>query len=210
MIRSAYCAAALTIFGACTALAQTAPPPPQTPAPAQAPTQSPTQSKSTAEMATHDEPALFKARINLVMVPVVVRDRQGKAIGNLKQEDFQLFDKGKPQFIARFSMERAAGRLNKAGAAPAPNPDKLAEDKPVADLPDRFIAYLFDDVHMKFGDLAHSRDAAGRHIDSALRTTDRAAIYTTSGQTIQDFTDDKAQLHEALSKLRMRPVTGQG
>ena len=44
---------------------------------------------------------------------------------------------------------------------------------------------------MKFGDLAHARDAAGRHIDSALRTTDRAAIYTTSGQTIQDFTDDK-------------------
>lgn len=162
-------------------------------------------------MATHDEPALFKARVNLVMVPVVVRDRQGKAVGNLKQEDFQLFDKGKPQYIARFSMERAAGRLNKTGgAAPAPNPDKLIEDKPAADLPDRFIAYLFDDVHMKFGDLAHSRDAAGRHIDNALRTTDRAAIYTTSGQTIQDFTDDRTLLHEALGKLRMRPVTGQG
>jgi VWFA-related protein len=199
MIRSGYRATALAIFGACAAWAQTVPAPPQTPA------------KSTAEMATHDEPALFKARVNLVMVPVVVRDKQGKAIGNLKQEDFQLFDKGKPQYIARFSMEKAAGRLNKAGgAAPVLNPDKLAEDKPATDLPDRFIAYLFDDVHMKFGDLAHSRDAAGRHIDTALRTTDRAAIYTTSGQTIQDFTDDKAQLHEALSKLRMRPVTGQG
>ena len=98
MIRSGYRAAALTIFGACAGLAQTAPPapPPQTPA------------KSGAEMATHDEPALFKARVNLVIVPVVVRDRQGKAVGNLKQEDFQLFDKGKPQYIARFSMERAA------------------------------------------------------------------------------------------------------
>src|SRR5450759_3992152 len=203
MIRSGYCAAALTIIGAYVALAQTAPPPPQKPPP--------TPAKSQAEMATHDEPALFKARVNLVMVPVVVRDRQGKAVGNLKQDDFQLFDKGKPQYIARFSMEKAAGRLNKAGgAAPAPNPDKLIEDKPAADLPDRFIAYLFDDVHMKFGDLAHSRDAAGRHIDNALRTTDRAAIYTTSGQTIQDFTDDRTLLHEALGKLRMRPVTGQG
>ena len=71
-------------------------------------------------MATHDEPALFKARVNLVMVPVVVRDRKGNAVGNLKQEDFQLFDKGKPQYIARFSMERAAGRLIKAGGADAP------------------------------------------------------------------------------------------
>src|ERR1035437_9679592 len=149
MIRSGYCARALTIFGACAAWSQTAPPPPQTPA------------KSAAEMATHDEPALFKARVNLVMVPVVVRDRQGKAVGNLKQEDFQLFDKGKPQYIARFSMEKAAGRLYKAGsAAAAPkDPDKPPEDNPVADLPARFIPYLFDYVHMSFGDLAHSRDA---------------------------------------------------
>src|ERR1035441_9749330 len=63
---------------------------------------------------------------------------------------------------------------------------------------------------MKFGDLVPSRDAAGRHIDNALRSTDRAAIYTTSGQTIQDFTDDKALLHEALAKLRISPLTGQG
>jgi VWFA-related protein len=191
---------ALTIFGACAALAQTAPPPPpQTPA------------KPPAEMATHDEPAMFKARVNLVVVPVVVRDRKGNAVGSFKQEDFQLFDKGKPQFIARFSVEKAAGHLNKAGAAaPAPSPDKPSEDKPAVDLPDRFIAYLFDDVHMKFGELVPSRDAAGRHIDNALRSTDRAAIYTTSGQTIQDFTDDKALLHEALAKLRLSPITGQG
>src|SRR3954451_22723463 len=176
MIRCGYCAVAFSI---CAALAQTPAPPAQAPA------------KSTAEMASHDEPALFKARVNLVMVPVVVRDRKGNAVGNLKQEDFQLFDKGKPQYIARFSMERAGGRLIKAGGAvQTASPDKLVDEKP-AELPDRFIAYLFDDVHMKFGDLAHSRDATGRHIDSALRTTDRAAIYTTSGQTTQDFTDDR-------------------
>ena len=197
MIRRGYRAVALTILGACAAWAQTIPATPQTPP------------KNPAEMATHDEPALFKARVNLVIVPVVVRDRKGNAVGNLKQEDFQLFDKGKPQYIARFSMERAAGRLIKAGGAAA-GQEKTPEDKPAADLPDRFIAYLFDDVHMKFGDLAHARDAAGRHIDSALHTTDRAAIYTTSGQTVQDFTDDKDLLHEALGKLRMRPVTGQG
>src|SRR5881394_1828195 len=75
---------------------------PETPAPA-----TPGAAKPQAEMATKDEPALFKSRVNLVQVPVVVRDRQGKAMGTLKKEDFQLFDKGKPQYIARFSMEKA-------------------------------------------------------------------------------------------------------
>src|ERR1019366_8883805 len=120
MKRSGFRVLALIIFGACAAAAQTAPPP--SPPPAQAP------AKPTAEMATHDEPALFKARVNLVMVPVVVRDKKGNVVGNLKQEDFQLFDKGKPQYIARFSMEKAAGRLIKAGGAvQAANPDKLSE-----------------------------------------------------------------------------------
>jgi VWFA-related protein len=201
MKRFGYRLMALTICGACAALAQITPPPPPPEAPAKPP----------AEMATHDEPAMFKARVNLVVVPVVIRDRQGKAVGSFKQEDFQLFDKGKPQFIARFSVEKVAGRVTKTdAAAPPPSPDKPSEEKPAIDLPDRFIAYLFDDVHMQFGDLARSRDAAGRHIDKALRSTDRAAIYTTSGRTTQDFTDDKALLHEALAKLRISPLTGQG
>ena len=191
---------ALTMFGACAALPQVAPPPP------------PATSQPASEMVTRDEPAVFKARVNLVMVPVVVRDRHDKAVGTFKQEDFQLFDRGKPQYIARFSVEKVAGHPIKVEAAPAsaPNPDKPSEDKPAIDVPDRFIAFLFDDVHMKFGDLVSARDAAGRHIDKALRPTDRAAIYTISGLDVQDFTDDKALLHEALAKLRVHPVTGQG
>jgi len=200
MRRSGYRIMALTMFGACAALPQAAPPPP------------PTTSQPASEMVTRDEPAVFKARVNLVMVPVVVRDRHGKAVGTFKQEDFQLFDRGKPQYIARFSVEKVAGHPIKVEATPASasNPDKPMEDKPVVDMPDRFIAFLFDDVHMHFDDLVRARDAAGRHIDKALRPTDRAAIYTISGLDVQDFTDDKALLHEALAKLRLHPVSGQG
>src|SRR5437763_391916 len=153
MNKSPRCAATVFIAAAAALFAQTTPPAAPAPQPP----------KTSAEMTTRDEPAMFKARVNLVSVPVVVRDKAGKAVGNLKEEDFQLTDKGKPQYIARFSMETAAGRLSKAtGRAANAKPGDAA---PSADLPDAFTAYVFDDVHLAFGDLAHARDAARRQID---------------------------------------------
>ena len=158
-------------------------------------------------MSTREEPAVFQAKVNLVMVPVVIRDKQGHAIGSLKQPDFQLFDKGKPQVITRFSVEQPghpASQDKTTGVKPAPG-----DGAAWAGQPERFFAYLFDDVHLQFGDLAHVRDAADRHIGEML-AGDRVAIFTTSGQTEVEFTDDRDKLHRTLFLLRPRPVTGSG
>ena len=40
-----------------------------------------------------------------MLVRVVVRDDNGRTVGNLHKEDFRLFDDGKPQEIADFSVE---------------------------------------------------------------------------------------------------------
>ena len=56
------------------------------------------------------------------MVPVVVRDGKGKAIGTLQKEDFQLFDKGKPQVISKFSIEKAGESVIPAEVATATLP----------------------------------------------------------------------------------------
>ena len=76
-------------------------------------------------------------------------------------------------------------------------------------MPERFVAYLFDDVHLEFGDLARVREAAERHF-ATLRPTDRAAIFSTSGQTTLDFTDDRAQLHATLLRLQPRAIARSG
>ena len=159
--------------------------------------------KNAAEMSSHDTPAAFKSRVNLVLVPVVVRDAQGRAVGSLKQEDFQLFDKGKPQVITKFSVEKSETRVSteQAKAAEKPPGETVA---PAA--PERFIAYLFDDIHLAFADLARVRDAAGRNL-AELQPTDRAAIFSTSGQTTLDFTDDRDRLHETLMRLQPRAIT---
>jgi len=163
----------------------------------------------TPEMVSRDQPATFKARVNVVMVPVVVRDQQGRAVTNLRKEDFELFDQGKPQIITKFSVETAAGRS--AREPQEPSVDSSPLETPVGQpapplLPDRYVAYFFDDTHLEFGDLVRVRDAAARSI-ADLRPTDRVGIFTSSGQNTVDFTDDRARLREALARLRPRSMT---
>ncbi|MCU1276021.1 MAG: hypothetical protein JWO48_3452, partial [Bryobacterales bacterium] len=164
--------------------------------------------KNAPEMSSHDTPATFKAKVNLVLVPVVVRDAQGQAVGNLRQEDFQIFDKGKPQVISRFSVEKSAGQALAEKRSPDVNTAEKTTGAPVI-MPERYVAYVFDDVHLVFADLARVRDATDRHLAS-LEPTDRAAIFTTSGQTMLDFTDDRAKLRATLLRLQPRPITGSG
>ena len=75
---------------------------------------------------------------------------------------------------------------------------------PASEVPTRFIAYLFDDVHLQFADLSQARTAAMHHLTASLQPTDRAAIYTTSGQNMLDFTDDLAKMRETLDRIQPR------
>src|SRR5258708_16227146 len=182
---------------------------PQAPAPSNA--SQPESKQNTEELASHDEPATFKVNVKLVVVRAVIRDAEGHAVGNLRKEDFQAFDKGKLQVITQFEVEQpgalvAKARQNSEESAeqPADIPPSNSAGAPAA--PERFVAFLFDDVHLEFGDLAQTRAAAERHL-SSLRPTDRAAIFTTSGLTTLDFTDDRAKLREALIRLQPHPIS---
>jgi VWFA-related protein len=167
--------------------------------------------QNSAELISRDEPTTFKVNVKLVVVRAVVRDASGHAIGNLQKEDFQVFDKGKPQVITQFEVEQPGTMAARARQTSTENPADIlpGETVPNAGIPpaapERFVAYMFDDVHLEFGDLARVREAAERHF-STLRPTDRAAIFTTSGQTNLDFTDDRARLHETLVRLQPRPI----
>jgi VWFA-related protein len=186
-----------------------APAPTSAPA-AQPPVAQPSAQGNTAEMNSRDEPTTFKVNVRLVLVRVVARDPKGHAVGNLHKEDFQLFDKGKPQVISQFSVEQPGAQVALASKSSEPiGGEAPAQKGKVPDIPERFIAFVFDDVHLKFGDLAQVRAAADRHL-ATLLPTDRVAIFSTSGQTMLDFTDDRAQLHATLLRLQPRPVTNSG
>jgi VWFA-related protein len=149
------------------------------------------------EIVSHDSPATFKVRVNVVLVRVVVRDSNGKVVANLKKEDFQLADDHKPQIISSFSVETPASH------APAVGPgEATSEGTPVkaADLPQRFVTLFFDDLHLSVQDAMFSRQAASK-LFAAMGARDRLSIFTTSGQVEQDFTADRGKLEEALLRI---------
>lgn len=174
---------------------------------AQQPSESPTisvsqpASQNTPEMTSHEAAATYKVNVRLVQLRVVVRDAQGKTIGTLQKENFNLFDDGKPQIIANFDVEKSGLREAREEDTSQPVSSTAITSAPLLELPKRYIAYVFDDVHLECGDLTQVRTAADRHIGS-LQPTDRVAIFSTTELTTLDFTDDRAKLHDALLHLQ--------
>jgi hypothetical protein len=68
--------------------------------------------QQTNETAPQSESPKIVIEANSVLIPVVVRDSQGHSVGSLKKEDFQIFDKNKPQVISGFSIQKRADLEN--------------------------------------------------------------------------------------------------
>jgi len=169
------------------------------------------QPSDNSELVTQDTPTTFKVRVNLALVRVVVRDSKGKVVPNLRKEDFQLFDNRKPQAITYFSVETPESQALKPVASTPTNeePGATPEELQAAakKLPQRFVAVLFDDVHLSMEDASVVRDAATRLFGS-LAPSDRVGMFSASGQFHTSFTADHELLAKSLLSLIPHPTTG--
>jgi len=150
-------------------------------------------------LAQNDQ-AKFSSAIDLVTSAVVVHDAQGHAIGNLRAEDFAIFDKGKLQKITSFSVEHmtAPHAVTAGASSQTTTQTRTAEAGRTAQ--ERYVAYVFDDRRLTAESFIRVREAAGKHL-AQLRPGDHAAIFTTSNTVMLNFTTHTEELRQALGKL---------
>jgi VWFA-related protein len=169
-------------------------------------TQQPTRAQGNA---AEQAPTTLRVKVNLVLVPVSVRDSKGRAVTNLQKEDFELFDDHKQQNISQFSIEKLEGGTENTAAEPAKS--SVAEETPVVHAfvaPQRYTALFFDDVHVDAGNLLQTQAAARKFLEAASLTRARIGIFTASEGSTMEFTDDRAALIEAVNKIRQHPLSG--
>ncbi len=166
----------------------------------------PQQSASKQQSPTRDEQEVVRITTNLVQVDVVVT-KDGKQVTDLKPEDFELFEDGRPQKITNFSyISNVPGTASSNALAPS------AKDKgtPIVPTPvhphdvRRTVAFVVDDLGMSNESVAQTRHQLRKFVDEQLQPNDLVAIIRTGGEVgaLQQFTTDKRLLHSAIEHLK--------
>jgi VWFA-related protein len=185
------------------------------PSPSQSQPQPQSQSQPTATPPVEiDEEDVVRITTNLVQLDVIVTDKKGRQITDLKPEDFQILEDGKPQKITNFSYVTTETPAT-TPAAPAPKPDKNAPPAPPApprrlrpEQVRRTVALVVDDLSLSFPDLVFARRALRQYVDKYVGADDLVAIMRTSAGAgaLQQFTSDRRMLYAAIE--RVRPYLG--
>jgi VWFA-related protein len=128
----------------------------------------------------------LKVQVNEVVLPVMVRDKKGQVVPNLKQDDFTLMEDSRPQTIKSFSHE--------------------------TNLPFR-LGLLVDTSRSQENALPGERSATGKFIDQMLsQPADKAFLlhFDHEVELLQDFTASKPKLHHELDDMNASSGGGGG
>lgn len=131
---------------------------------------------------TNDED-IIKVETNLVRTDVLVIDRKGNAIRNLKASDFLVTENDMPQEIGTFSLGDSA------------------------DVP-RSIVLIIDYSGSQIPFIKTSVEAAKVLVDK-LNPKDRMAIVTDDVKLLVEFTEDKNLLKNKLDSLAKKAASGE-
>jgi len=165
---------------------------------------------------------MFKAKSELVLVNVSVRDKDGKLVKDLKPEDFTILEDNKPQKVATFDIEntqnapqvpmndvsllstppttaaRPASRTSTTG-----HPDEAIKDR-------RLIILFFDLSAMQPDEIERSANAAQDYLNKQMQPADLVSVVSLANTITvnQDFTSDRDKLKQVLQSFNMGANAG--
>lgn len=154
---------------------------------------------------------------NLTQVDVVVTDKEGNQVADLRPEEFEVAEEGKKQQITNFSYVTPGAPPASAGTIQPATLEMSATAKsstttvpPVRLKPEqvrRTVALLVDDLGVSFESMNFVRKALRNFVDQQMQPGDLVAILRTSGGTgaLQQFTTDKRVLNAAIENMRWLP-----
>src|SRR6267154_2463767 len=144
----------------------------------------------------------IRVTTRLVQVNVVVHDKKGEPIADLKKEDFTILDKGKEQKVAVFAVDSIDAPRK---AWPKLPPNIFSNRIQRADTPTSTTVILFDGLNTRFQDQAYARKQIVKFL-SGIQPHDRVALYLLGSdlRILHDFTNNPDHLAQALSKYRGR------
>ncbi len=160
---------------------------------------------------TSGQDDVVRVTTNLVQVDVVVTDKEGRPVADLRPEDFELSDGKRKQQITNFSYITAgAPPVQSASAAPAarkPNAPPIEPARLTRGQVQRTVALVVDDLGLSFESTGFVRQALKKFVDEQMQPGDLVTILRTSSGAgaSQQFTTDKRVLYDVIERVRWNP-----
>ena len=158
------------------------------------------------EQPQNKTPAKYSTGVNLVLVPVVVTDKQGHHVSGLTADDFELKQDGDVQKIA--SLDEVTAETTRAQRPVFP--PNMFTNQVVVERPKKLVIIALDLVNNHFVGQAEATRGLIEFLanGSATDTLVTLLAFQPNGvRFIHDFTGDPAVLIGALRKLRASPST---
>jgi VWFA-related protein len=139
--------------------------------PAQQPAQPPT-----GPTGPEQPTPIFRTDINFVRVDVIVTDRQGNPVHDLKQEDFEVTEDGKPQAIQTFKLINVTENKDTVTEAPKQIRNAIDEQMEAARDDARLFAIFLDDYHVRLENSMRAREVIAQFVENQLQPLDMAGV----------------------------------
>lgn len=153
--------------------------------------------------ATQSVPPL-RVTSRLVQIDVIVQDRSGKPITDLKKGDFTILDQGKEQQVSVFALE-SLGKVSMPAEPLPPNTfSNRIEQRTGA--PTSVTVILLDALNTRIQDQQYARDNIIQFLEK-VPPGERIALYVMTHDHIRvlhSFTSDSSSLLKALARYKGR------